>query len=448
MTEYIEPRVLKGFRDFLPQAEIVRRNLIEKIENTFRSFGFTPIDTPALEYADILLGKGGGETEKQIYRFTDKGDRDIALRFDLTVPFARFTAQHRSELTFPFKRYHIGKVWRGENTQRGRYREFTQCDFDIIGSDSPAADFEILLIIHTALSNLGINSTIHVNHRMLFNRFLAHIGQSEKSAEILRIVDKLSKAGEQETLENLTELAGEADAKKILEFTKIKGSFMDTLDRVTELSGGPCEESERLKTLWLFMQDAIVMEKNLFILDPSITRGLDYYTGVVFETFLNDLPDIGSVCSGGRYDNLAGLYSRDKVPISGVGSSIGLDRLIAAMEILEKLPQAKTCTTAIACVNEQHSGLYQALAQRFRQAGIPCEVFTEGSGKQLTKQFILAEKKGLSWMIIPSEESFNEDNPKNASSSSIPDTITLRDLTLRKNIELSYEQAIEVIKRS
>ncbi|MDR0302142.1 MAG: histidine--tRNA ligase, partial [Treponema sp.] len=325
MAVYIEPRLLKGFRDFLPQAETVRRGLIEKIEESFRSFGFVPIDTPALEYADILLGKGGGETEKQIYRFKDNGERDVALRFDLTVPFARFVALHSAELTFPFKRYHIGKVWRGENTQRGRYREFMQCDFDIIGSDSPAADFEIILLIRTVMKNLGVDVTIHVNHRGLFNRFLSHIGQSEKSVEVLRTVDKLGKVGEDETLKTLTELAGEANAKKIIEFISAKGSFSQVLDRLTELSGGPCPESARLASLRQYMTDATGEDGDPFVLNPSITRGLDYYTGVVFETFLNDLPDIGSVCSGGRYDNLAGLYSKDKNSISGVGTSIGLD---------------------------------------------------------------------------------------------------------------------------
>ena len=426
MAVYIEPKVLKGFRDFLPHAEIVRRGLTEKIENSFRSFGFVPIDTPALEYADILLGKGGGETEKQIYRFKDNGERDVALRFDLTVPFARFTALHREELTFPFKRYHIGKVWRGENTQRGRYREFTQCDFDIIGSDSPSADFEILLLIRSTLLNLGIDVTIHVNHRGLFNRFLSHIGQSEKSADVLRTVDKLAKVGEDETRKSLTELAGDANAQKILEFIGAKGGFTETLDRITELSGGPSPETERLQTLRRFMTDA-VGGNDPFILDPSITRGLDYYTGVVFETFLNELPGIGSICSGGRYDNLAGLYSKSQDTISGVGSSIGLDRLIAALESLEKLPASNTCTTAIACVNVEHSGQYQALAQKFRQAGVPCEVFTDQS--QLVKQFILAEKKGMRYVLIPGDTPSGE-------------YITLRDLASRQNMELSFEEAI------
>jgi histidyl-tRNA synthetase len=438
MTEYIEPKVLKGFRDFLPQAETVRRGLVEKIEASFRSFGLVPIDTPALEYSEILLGKGGGETEKQIYRFKDNGERDVALRFDLTVPFARFTAMHSAELTFPFKRYHIGKVWRGENTQRGRYREFMQCDFDIIGSDSPAADFEIILLIHTAMKNLGVDVTIHVNHRGLFNRFLSHIGQSEKSVEVLRAVDKLGKVGEDETLKSLTELVGDVNAKKILEFINAKGSFSQVLNHLTELSGGSCPESERLASLRQFMADSLGGEgasTEPFVLNPSITRGLDYYTGVVFETFLNDLPDIGSVCSGGRYDNLAGLYSREKNSISGVGASIGLDRLIAGLESLNKLPAAGCCRAAIACVEIEKSGQYQALAGRLRQAGVPCEVFTEACGeKQLVKQYVLAEKKGLRYVIIPGKDTLN-------------DTVTLRDITTRQNHELSIEELIEILKR-
>ncbi|MCL2443711.1 MAG: histidine--tRNA ligase [Treponema sp.] len=439
MAIYIEPKVLKGFRDFLPDAEITRRSLTENIENTFRSFGFVPIDTPAIEYAEILLGKGGGETEKQIYRFKDNGGRDIALRFDLTVPFARYVALHYSELVFPFKRYHIGKVWRGENTQRGRYREFTQCDFDIIGSDCPASDFEILLLIHTTFLNLGLNVNIHVNHRGLFNRFLSHIGLSEKYVDILRTTDKLSKVGEDETRKSLTELTNEINARKILEFIGAKGSFTEVLDHITKLSGGHSPETERLLTIRQYMSAACSdttgnSNENLFTLDPSITRGLDYYTGVVFETFLTELPDIGSVCSGGRYDNLAGLYTKKNDTISGVGSSLGLDRLLAALESLNKLPSSNTCSTVIACVDIEKSGQYQALAGKLRKKGIPCEVFLEGGGeKQLVKQFILAEKKGIRYVIIPGN------NP-------LSDKVTLRDLSTRQNTELSIEEAAAKIK--
>ena len=444
MAALIEPKILKGFRDFLPQQEMIRRHLTERIEASFRSFGFVPIDTPALEYAEILLGKGGGETEKQIYRFRDNGGRDVALRFDLTVPFARFVALHQEELNFPFKRYHIGKVWRGENTQRGRYREFTQCDFDIIGSDSPAADFEILLMIRAVLLNLGVSVNIKINHRGLFNRFLSHIGQQENSVELLRAIDKLAKAGYDATAGALAEIAGDSNARKILEFTGSGSStFEETLNRLTELSGGPSPESERLALLRRFMNDALEGGGESFTLDPSITRGLDYYTGVVFETFLDDLPDIGSICSGGRYDNLAGLYSKNK--ISGVGSSIGLDRMIAALETLNKLPAAGYTAAAIACVKPEDSGQYQALARQFREAGVPCEVFLEATSvaaapasaadsKHLTKQFILAEKKGLRWMIIPGE-------------APLSDPLTVRDLAARQNREgLSVAEAVGMIK--
>jgi histidyl-tRNA synthetase len=437
MAALIEPKVLKGFRDFLPPAEMARRNITEKIEAVFRSFGFVPIDTPALEYAEILLGKGGGETEKQIYRFRDNGGRDVALRFDLTVPFARFVALHEGELAFPFKRYHIAKVWRGENTQRGRYREFTQCDFDIIGSDSPAADFEILLMIRSTLRSLGLDVSIHVNHRGLFNRFLSHIGIGEKSAEVLRVVDKIAKAGLEETQNSLAALAGDSGARKILDFTgsgggaSRGGAFGETLERITELSGGVSAESERLALLRRFMVDSGAADS--FVLDPAITRGLDYYTGVVFETFLTELPGIGSICSGGRYDNLAALYSKNRT--SGVGSSIGLDRMLAALESLGKNPAAAGyANIAIACVREEHSGLYQALAARFREAGFPCEVFLEeATGGKPVKQFVLAEKKGLSWVVIPGEDPLQS-------------PLTLRNLPARQNREgLSFEEALRLL---
>ncbi|MDR3172079.1 MAG: histidine--tRNA ligase family protein, partial [Treponema sp.] len=275
MANFIEPRILKGFRDFLPPAEIARRNLIERIEASFRSYGFVPIDTPVLEYAEILLGKGGGETEKQIYRFNDNGGRDVALRFDLTVPFARFLAEHRGELSLPFKRYHIAKVWRGENTQRGRYREFTQCDFDIVGSDSPAADFEVLLIMRNTLRAIGAGDlTIRVNHRGLFNRFLTRLGVSEQSVEILRTVDKLTKIGREETLRQLSDLSGLDKAGAILGFIEAKGNFEETLETISNAVGGDAPESERLRILRRFMVDTGTADS--FVLDPSITRGLDY----------------------------------------------------------------------------------------------------------------------------------------------------------------------------
>ena len=332
METLIQPKVLKGFRDFLPQDEILRAGLIEKLTNTYRAYGFVPIDTPVLEYTEILLRKSNGETEKQVFRFEDNGGRDVAMRFDLTVPFARFTAEHREELYFPFKRYHIAKVWRGEKPQAGRYREFVQCDFDTVGSDSASADFEILSLMKAALSSIGVDDiTIHVNHRGIFNRFLTKTGCSDKSEDILRIVDKIAKVGEQEVKDELTEVTGStSSAEQILDYIKPCDTFAQTLDKIGKLAGGPAEDSKRMRDIYAMMVAAEI--DKAYVLDPSITRGLDYYTGVVYETFLNKLPSIGSVCSGGRYDNLAGLYMKDKVP--GVGSSIGLDRLIAGLSQL------------------------------------------------------------------------------------------------------------------
>jgi histidyl-tRNA synthetase len=299
MSELITPRVLKGFRDSLPEAEIDRKNLTDRLEMAFRGFGFVPIDTPALEYSEILLRKSGGETEKQVYRFTDNGARDVALRFDLTVPFARFMAEHWNELYLPFKRYHIAKVWRGENTQRGRYREFFQCDFDIVGSDCAAADFEILLLIQASMEILGVNKfCVRLSHRGIFNRFLDRLGVRHESMEILRIVDKLGKAGEEEVLSLLEGIAGKENAKAVLSYCRGEGDFLSTLAAMEKASGGVSEESTRLRVLYSSIKEIGI--EGFFILDPSITRGLDYYTGIVYETFLDEMPEIGSVCSGGR----------------------------------------------------------------------------------------------------------------------------------------------------
>ena len=433
MAPLIEPRVLKGFRDFLPAAEIERRQLTEIIEASFRSFGFVPIDTPALEYAEILLGKGGGETEKQVYRFRDHGDRDVALRFDLTVPFARFMAEHRAELPLPFKRYHIAKVWRGENTQRGRYREFTQCDFDIVGSESAGADFEILLMMRETLRAIGVGDvTIRLNHRGVFNRFLRRLGIEDRSVEILRTVDKLAKIGKESTLSQLSELIGSEKANDVLNYIQPKANYKETLAAITEAAGGPGPDTERLEALYQFMEDAGIAD--VFVLDPSITRGLDYYTGVVYETFLNDLPDIGSVCSGGRYDNLAALYSKEQLP--GVGASIGLDRLIAALEALDRREKRSSyAEIAIACTDENLAGKYQALAGQFRRAGVACEVFTEA--KKLVQQYALAEKKGARWVIVCPADACTKE----------PLRFTLRELATRQDTDgLCVEDVIRIVK--
>lgn len=432
METFIQPKILKGFRDFLPQDEILRSDLIEKLTKTFRSYGFVPIDTPVLEYTEILLRKSNGETEKQMFRFEDNGGRDVAMRFDLTVPFARFTAQHKEELYFPFKRYHISKVWRGEKPQAGRYREFVQCDFDTVGSDSAVSDFETLSLMKAALSAIGVDEIkIHVNHRGIFNRFLKKLGLSEKSEDILRAVDKIAKVGEEKVSAELEEITGSADSSaKIIDYIKPLSSFEETLSHIEELAGGEDEDSKRMKTIFSMMKAAGI--EDTYILDPAITRGLDYYTGIVYETFLEKLPSIGSVCSGGRYDNLAGLYMKEKLP--GVGSSIGLDRLIAGLSELG-LTNAKGSylDAEIFNTDENLNVQYQEVAAKLRKEGISVEVFPDTI--KINKQYSVTDKKQIPWGIMLSN------------SSETANTITLKNLKTREIFEaISLEDAVKKIK--
>ena len=434
MANIIEPRVLKGFRDILPAGEIERAGLMEKITKVYRSYGFVPIDTPVLEYSEILLRKSNGETEKQVFRFEDNGKRDVAMRFDLTVPFARFTAEHESELYFPFKRYHLAKVWRGEKPQAGRYREFVQCDIDTVGSDSAAADFEILSIMRAALAEIGVSDvTIHVNHRGIFNRFLAKIGAADKSEDILRSVDKLAKAGEEEVKKELVEYTGSDEkASEILKYISGAGDFDSTLDMLEKMAGGPASDTQRMRDIRGMMKAAGI--EATYVLDPSITRGLDYYTGVVYETFLNQLPSIGSVCSGGRYDNLAGLYTKTKLP--GVGASIGLDRLIAGLEQLGKTSRKGSYLDAeIYCMDGNLSVHYQGVAAALRTKGINVEVFPEP--KKMGQQYAVTEAKSVPWgLLIGSNEA-----EKNL--------VTLKNLATREQFNMiTVEEAAEKILAS
>ncbi len=428
MSKIIEPKVLKGFRDFLPAVEIERKRVIRLLEDNFESYGFVPIDTPALEYTEVLLGKGSGETDKQMYRFQDNGKRDIALRFDLTIPFARFMAKNRNDLYLPFKRYHINKVWRGENTQRGRYREFTQCDFDIVGTDCASADFEILMMMRSSLSALNVpNCTIHLSHRGIFNRFLDYLGIQDQNVEILRTVDKLAKIGRDEVVRLLTELADAEKAEKILDFIQKEEGFIPTLEKLENLAGGPAEDTERLRAIYGYICELGIEEA--FVLNPSITRGLDYYTGIVYETFLDDLPGIGSVCSGGRYNNLAGLYTKESLP--GVGSSIGLDRLMAGLEELGH-SAAKASKTQVIILNMDSDliGHYHSMADSFRKAGFCCEVYHET--KKFGPQFKFAEAKSIPLAIICGSKE------KEAS------TVNLKDMTKRENFDgLTLEEALK-----
>lgn len=432
METLIQPKILKGFRDFLPQDELLRAELIETITRTYRSYGFVPIDTPVLEYAEILLRKSSGETEKQMFRFLDNGGRDVALRFDLTVPFARFVAQHKNELYFPFKRYHIAKVWRGEKPQAGRYREFVQCDFDIVGSDSAISDFETLSLMKATLAAIGIeNVTVRVNHRGIFNSFLEKIGCKDKSEEILRAVDKIAKIGAEKVSEELSEITKSSQASSLIaEYIQPLASFEETLSHIESLSGGESDGSKRMKAIYSMMKAAGIEES--YILDPSITRGLDYYTGIVYETFLNDLPSLGSVCSGGRYDNLAGLYMKEQMP--GVGASIGLDRLIAGLTELGIAEQKGSYLDVIIFnESEERAAYYQFAASKLRKNGISVEVYPDI--EKMGRQYGIAEKKRISWGILASAEDIQAH------------TVTLKNLKSREIYSaLSLEQAAKMIQ--
>jgi histidyl-tRNA synthetase len=404
----IQPRTLKGFRDYLPEAMIPREKLIATAQKVYRSYGFRPIDTPALEYLEILTGKGSDETDRQLYKFQDHGGRDVGLRFDLTVPLARFAAQHVPKLGTPFKRYHIASVWRGENTQRGRYREFMQCDFDTIGTKSVAADIETGLVIHDLFRAIGFSKfTIRLNNRMVLNGLLEKLGLTDKSTEVLRSLDKLVKIGRDKVAAEMIATSGatETQANEVLKLSELTGSNAEILTQLEPLLAGSETGEEgvaRLREVLCGIAAAGVDEGYIQV-DVSIARGLDYYTGVIFETFLDDLPTIGSVCSGGRYDNLAGLFTKQELP--GIGASLGLDRLLAAMEELEMLEKVRTpAPVFIPFFDRERLGDYLALASQLRSAGLGVELFPEP--KKLGQQLKYADKQGFAVAVICGTDEF------------------------------------------
>src|SRR5208283_15231 len=388
MADLIEPRVLKGFRDYLPELMIPREQLLEKARRVYRSYGYAPIDTPALEYAEILLGKGGDESDRQLYRFTDNGGRDVAMRFDLTVPFARFAAQHIGKLGTPFKRYHMGPVWRGETPGKGRFREFWQCDFDTIGTTSNAADIEVALVIHDLMLGLGFERfRIQVNNRLVLNGLLEELGLAGQTVPVLRALDKFAKFPREEVRQEMVEKgkATPEQADRVLALAELQGTNKEMLDRLERDFGTNAKAAEgitKLRELIAVARTAGVPDERL-CLDLSIARGLDYYTGTIYETFLTD-SKYGSVCSGGRYDNLAGLFTRQALP--GVGASLGLDRLLAAMEELNLLPKVATpAPVLIVQFIQDRLGEYQKMARSLRAAGIGAEVYPDAKkvGAQL-----------------------------------------------------------------
>ncbi len=401
-TKRIEPRTLKGFRDFLPETMIPREWIIDTARRVYRSYGFAPIDTPALEYLEILTGKGSDETDKQMYRFQDHGERWVGMRFDLTVPLARFAAQHIGQLGTPFKRYHIATVWRGENTQRGRYLEFMQCDFDTIGTTAVAADIETALVIGDLFRALSISDfTIRVNNRQVLTGLLERLDLADRSTAILRALDKLDKIGREKVADEMIAAAGTTaeQAGQVLKLAELTGTNDEILKSLEGLATGS-ETAQagvaRLAELVSATKAAGLPTEQLKI-TPSIARGLDYYTGTIFETFLGELPGIGSVCSGGRYDNLAGLYTKEHLP--GIGASLGLDRLLAALEELGKIEKVSTpAPVFLAYFEATRLNDYLALASAIRRTGIGVEFYPEP--KKLGAQLKYADRRGFKLAVV------------------------------------------------
>ena len=403
----ITPRTLKGFRDLLPAQALARERVLDVARQIYRSYGFAPIDTPALEYLEILTGKGSEETDKQLYRFTDHGGRDVGMRFDLTVPFARFAAQHIATLGTPFKRYHLATVWRGENTQRGRYREFMQCDFDTIGTTSPVADLETVLVVHDLLQAIGLERfTIRVNDRRMLAGMLETLGLTGQTTVVLRCLDKLGK----QTPEAVgRELAGHgitaAAADQLLSLSQLGGTPAEVLAGLEPLLASSEAGQAGLASvsaLLTGLASAGVADGRV-MLDPSIARGLDYYTGIVLESFLDDLPGLGSICSGGRYDNLAGLYTKQSLP--GVGASLGIDRLLAGLEELGRLETAETpADVFLAQFDAAHLADYLRIATALRAAGLTVDFYPEP--KKLGQQLKWAGKKGFQLAVVIGSDEF------------------------------------------
>ncbi|WP_300668003.1 histidine--tRNA ligase [Helicobacter sp. UBA3407] len=401
----ITPRTLSGFKDRLPKESYAKSQMLKSIVESFEKFGFSPIETPHLEYAEILKKQGSEEIQKEMYHFLDHGGREVALRFDLTVPLARFIAQYKNELGLPFKRYCIGNVFRGERAQKGRYREFTQCDFDFIGTQSIGADAEIVQVIYQTLRHLGVERfTIALNNRKIFNGLMESLGAQSQTIEVLRIVDKMDKIGRKsvcEELEKETSLKSEQIAM-LLDFIaqKQEGSSLEFLAKLESYKARNATLAEGLNelcALCVLLKPLIPQE--FYQINLSIARGLGYYTGIIYETTLDDLPTLGSVCSGGRYDNLTQNFSKDS--LSGVGASIGLDRMLAGLEELGLMQGSANVADALLIPLQSLEYGYFA-AQNLRNLGLKIEVYPEIVKPK--KSFAYANTKGYKYVIVLGEE--------------------------------------------
>ena len=433
----VSPRTLSGFMELLPAQQQKMERMMQVLRESYALYGFTPLDTPIIESAEVLLAKGGGETEKQIYRFS-KGDSDLALRFDLTVPLAKYVAGHYSELAFPFRRYQIGKVYRGERAQRGRFREFYQADIDVIGDGrlDILNEAEIPAIIYNTFKSLGITRfKIRVNNRKLLNGFYAMNGMSEKAGEIMRTVDKLDKVGAEKVRQLLIDEVKmlPCKAENVLDFMAICGTnaeVIEALERYRGMDPTFDEGLEELIAVTKYLRDFGVPEEN-FAVDLTIARGLDYYTGTVYETVMTDHPEIGSVCSGGRYDNLAEYYTDKQLP--GVGISIGLTRLFYVLNeqgLLSDELITAPCDALVLPMTEDMSFAVSA-ATALRNAGIRTQLY--GEKKKFKAKMSYADKIQVPFAVLIGEDEVNEG------------VLSVKDMQTGEQVKLSPSEAAKHI---
>ena len=432
----VAPRTLSGFMELLPADQIKMEKMMETLRKSYSVYGFAPLDTPVIESAEVLLAKGGGETEKQIYRF-NKGDSDLALRFDLTVPLAKFVAANYGHLTFPFRRYQIGKVYRGERAQRGRFREFYQADIDIIGDGKLDIinEAEIPAIIYRTFTALGLRGfKIKVNNRKLLNGFYSLAGMSEKAGDIMRTVDKLDKIGpnkvRQLLMDELHMFSHKAD--DVMDFMAISGTNAEVIAGLERYKGMDelfDEGLEELKTVTRYLADFGVPEEN-FAIDLSIARGLDYYTGTVYETEMTAHPEIGSICSGGRYDDLAGYYTDKKLP--GVGISIGLTRLFYVLNEQGMLSDETVSAPAVIPMAED-LGYAIAAATALRDAGVRTQLYCEQ--KKFKAKMSYADKLGIPYVILIGEDEIAEN------------VVAVKNMTTGEQTKLGFADAASLIKK-
>ncbi len=435
----VKPRTLAGFMELLPAPQQQLERIMTTLRETYSLYGFTPLDTPIIEDAKILLAKGGGETEKQIYRF-EKGDSDLALRFDLTVPLAKYVAMNYGQLTFPFRRYQIGKVYRGERPQRGRFREFYQADIDVIGDGKLDIlnEAEIPSIIYQTFSRLGLKRfCIRVNNRKILNGFYELLGLSDKSQDVMRTVDKLDKIGAEAVREILVkefDVAPE-QADEVLRFIAIQGSNAEVLAALEGYKGRSetfDKGLEELGTVTRYLADFGVPEEN-FAVDLTIARGLDYYTGTVYETVMLDHPEVGSVCSGGRYDNLAEYYTNKSLP--GVGISIGLTRLFFVLNDQKMLNESVPTAPAevlVVPMSAAQQGYAISVATQLRAQGIRAQLYTEQ--KKFKAKIQYAAKLGIPYAMFLGE---SEEQEK---------VVSLKDLNKGEQVTVTLEEAAAQVR--